>query len=471
MIVMKIGGSSLRDVASIERVVEIITRCEENERIVVLSAVSGVTDHLIKCVDQALDSERKINVLLEYLLLLHRELIAGIIKAASLRRKVLDEVEYLLSRLEKLLFGVSYTGECTRRTRDLILSFGERLAVQLVAGCLQDRDQAAVALEADRIDLIANGAFGYGNADLGRTAEMLPAHLAEFLHRDSIPVITGFFGRTPEGHTITFGRGGTDYSAAIVAHAMNCRELQIWKDVDGFLTASPQVVNGARPLRLLAYEEAAELSYFGASILHPRTVEPLVEKQIPAVIKNTFHPEAPGTVIGPERHLDEKVIKSVTYNRDIGALRLHGVSIGQQVGFLTRVVSALSEANINIISVITSQTSVNLLFNKDDVTRSRKIIEKQKITYLDHIEPLMDIALVGVVGEGLAETKGLAARVFTAVARANTNVEMISSGASKVAQYFIIKEKDIERTVAAIHSEFYGPAMTEPDPSVAAVGI
>ncbi len=454
MIVIKIGGSSLRNTESLCQVSDLLVKTAQ-PKIVVLSAVSGVTDHLYRCIEEAVRSERKITDLLDYLSLLHRELVVGAIQRLELRRNLMDEFSYLLSRLEKLLYGIAYTGECSKRMRDLIVSMGERLSVQLLAGCLRDRGLDALPLDADKIDLIVTGEFGNGSAELESTERLLPSHLQEPLARQAVPVITGFFGRDHQGHTITFGRGGTDYSAAVIAYAMNADELQIWKDVDGFLTANPEIIKDAVPLDYLAYEEAAELAYFGAAILHPRTVEPLAKKGIPAVIKNTYRPEAPGTVIGPERLQHSEVIKSVVANRKIGILRLVGASLGEQVGFLKSAVSALSDAGINIISVITAQTAVNLLLNKADVEKSRSLIEKLHIPYMDHIESITDIAMIAVVGEGLAETRGLAARVFTAVADAGTNVEMIASGASRVTQYFIIKETDVEKTVKAIHQEFF----------------
>lgn len=455
MIVIKIGGSSLRNPESLRQVADLIVKVRQPQKIIVLSAVSGVTDHLYRCIEEAMRHERKITELLDYLSLLHRELVIGAIQRLDLRRNVMDEFSYLLSRLEKLLYGIAYTGECSKRMRDFIVSMGERLAVQLMAGCLRDRGLEALPLEADKINLMVTGEFGNGNADLQATEQLLPPHLQEPLARHVVPIITGFFGCDHEGHTITFGRGGTDYSAAVIAYAMNAEELQIWKDVDGFLTANPEIIRDALPLDYLAYEEAAELAYFGASILHPRTVEPLAKKAIPAVIKNTYRPEAPGTIIGPERLQHSDVIKSVVANRKIGILRMIGASLGEQVGFLKSAVSALSDAGINIISVITAQTAVNLLLNKADLEKSCNLVENLNIPYMDHIETISDIALIAVVGEGLAETRGLAARVFTAVAEAGTNVEMIASGASRVTQYFIIKETDVEKTVKAIHQEFF----------------
>ncbi|HOZ22717.1 MAG TPA: aspartate kinase, partial [bacterium] len=231
MIVLKIGGSSLRSIESLRQVTGVILSRPEPEKIVVLSAVSGVTNHLLRSAGEAMQSERRIGGLLDYLNLLHRELILGAITDGRIQHRVLDEVAYLNSRLEKLLYGIAYTGECSRRMRDLILSMGERMAVQLLAGALQDRGVEAQPLDADKIDIVASGEFGNGNAELETTARLLPQHLRDLLRRGGIPVITGFFGRTAEGHTITFGRGGTDYSAAVVAHAMEAEELQIWKDV------------------------------------------------------------------------------------------------------------------------------------------------------------------------------------------------------------------------------------------------
>ena len=455
MTVMKFGGSSLKSVESLLRVIDIIGRVEAKEKVVVLSAVNGVTNHLFKSVTEALESDRRINGLIEYLRLLHRELLIGAIPSTKHRLRAFDEIEYLLSRLEKLLYGIAYTDECTPRTRDLIVSFGERMAVQVLAEGLKSHGYQACALDADKIDMVATGTWGYGNADLAAIEKFLPKHLSPHLQQGTIPVITGYFGRTTDNHTITFGRGGTDYSAGIVAHAMNAKELQIWKDVDGFLTASPEIVANATPINYLAYDEAAELAYFGAQILHPRTVEPLHGKQIPAIVKNTYHPDAPGTVIGPERHVHGEIIKSVTHNRNIAMLKLLGAGIGYQIGFLKEVMIALSDCDINIKSVVTSQTVVSLLLDRDDIEESDQRLRDLNLPSIESIEPITNVALIAVVGEGLAETKGLAARVLTAVASVNANVEMISSGASSVAYYFLVREEMLEKSVQAIHAEFF----------------
>ena len=455
MIVMKFGGSSLRDVESLLRVIDTIRGVKGRKKIVVLSAVYGVTNHLFKSIREALETDRKINGLIEYLRQLHRELIIGAVSSIKCRRRALDEIEYLLSRLEKLLYGVSYIEECNPRTLDLVVSFGERMAIQVLTEGLNAHEIKAVALDADKIDIVATGTWGYGNADLAIIENLLPKHLNPYLDKGIIPVITGYFGRSVDNHTITFGRGGTDYSAGIVAHAMNADQLQIWKDVDGFLTASPEMVENPKPLEYLEYDEAAELAYFGAQILHPRTVEPLHEKKIPAVVKNTFCADAPGTIIGPERHKHGEVIKSVTHNHNIATLKLYGAGLGYQIGFFKEIMSALGNSDINIKSVVTSQTAVSLLLDRKDLEESESRIRALNLPYVESIEPNKNVALIAVVGEGLAETKGLAARVLSAVANVNANVEMISSGASRVAYYFLVQDDALERSVKAIHAEFF----------------
>jgi len=462
MVVMKFGGASLRDARSIKQISKIIKKRIAEKPIIILSAVNGVTDILVKATDQALEDESAIFENINQLSSIHRRLVAETISSPPIRTQTQANLDFLLSRLERLFYGIAYTGECTPRTRDLVITYGERMAVHLLAGRLNAILCPAQALHADEIDLIAHGPWGQGTADMTLTRKQLPQHLEPLLKQGIIPVITGFFGRTVKGQPVTFGRGGTDYSAAVIADAMNATQLEVWKDVDGFLSAAPEIVSNGHLLKNLSYEEAAELAYFGAKILHPRTVEPLVEKKLPLLIKNTFKTECEGTIIGPERHTHEQIIKSVTFDRQIAVLRIYGASVGYQVGLLKNLVSVLSDLNINIKSVITAQTCINLLIDKRDLTESYQHLIQLKSDFIDNIEAVEDIALISVVGEGLMETPGLAAKVFSVVARYDTNVEMISSGASKVAFYFIIKENALEKTVKAIHDEFFNNKSGKP---------
>ena len=239
------------------------------------------------------------------------------------------------------------------------------------------------------------------------------------------------------------------------ASARDTALLEIWKDVDGFMSADPKIVKEARHIDRLSYYEAAELSYFGAKILYPRTVEPLIEKGIPMVIKNVYEPKRSGTLIQNGSFENNDIIKSITFNRSISNLRIHGPGVGCKPGIIARIGNTLSELGINIYSVITSQTCINLILDRKDMKGGFTALENLAGGFIEKIDLEEDIALVGVVGKGLLKKQGVAARVFSAVADKNINVEMISSGASEVAYYFVVLEKDAEKAVQAVHEAFF----------------
>ena len=247
----------------------------------------------------------------------------------------------------------------------------------------------------------------------------------------------------------------SDYTAGIIAYSLDCDVVEVWKDVDGFMTADPKVVAGASLIDRLSYSEAAELAYFGAKILHPRIIQPVELKGIPIVIKNAYNPDGTGTVIEKNGYRKEEVIKSVAYSRDIGVIRFDGVNIGCKPGVLSDLASSISKHGINIKSVITSQTSINLLMDIEDMDDCYKMLKKNHSITVEEISTIDDMALVGVVGQGMATTKGLAARVFTALAKEEVNVDMIFYGASQVAFYVIVNEKYLDKSIKAIHEEFF----------------
>jgi aspartate kinase len=240
----------------------------------------------------------------------------------------------------------------------------------------------------------------------------------------------------------------------VIAFATHASELEIWKDVDGFMSADPKIVKNAHRIERLSYYEAAELSYFGAKILHPRTLEPLMGLDISVRIKNLFDPERWGTEILPEAHEKDDIIKSVTCNRGIAVIRIHGPGVGYKPGIIAQIGHLLSGIGINIYSILTSQTCINLLVDKKDARSSYEAIKEMKGGVIDEINLEKDVTLIAVVGEGLLKKKGLAARIFTAVSKENVNVKMISTGASEVASYFVVHQDDTEKVVNAVHREF-----------------
>jgi aspartate kinase len=454
--VMKFGGSSLKDPKSLLEIADIIKKNSFSWRIAVLSAVSGVTNRLILATDGALENEGTIPGSVETIQKLHDPLIQAVVTDPAVRTETIRSFDELYGRLKKLLKGVAYTGEATQRTRDHILSLGERMAVHLMSGCLTCNGVRTRPVESDSIGMVAHGPFGQGTVDLVRSRKPLSKYFHALFHDGFLPCVTGFFGETEDGQPITFGRGGSDYSAAVIASALEAERLEVWKDVDGFLTGSPEFVTNPSLLSSLSYDEAAELSYFGAKILHPRTVEPLLERKIPIVIRNTFKPDAVGTWIGPDRNLRDGIVKSVTYSKNAGMLRLHGPDVGYAVGLLSQLVSQLSGLDINIRSVMTSQTCINILLDRTDLQKAYHHLKSMNIESIDSLEPEEKISIVAVVGEGLDQAEGLVSRVIQSLSRADVHTEMIIAGASRVAAYFIVDEDKLKRAVASVHEGFFG---------------
>lgn len=454
MKVMKFGGSCLANASNFLETIKFIGE-QQGSIAIVLSAISGITDLLLSGISLALNNEKNVASVIKAIRERHFEIANNAILSPIIFRELQEEMESRINKLERLLYGIAYTEEVTPSLKAMILSYGERFCVHLFANVLRDKGIKAVALEADEIGIITDEYYEHATAILDYTKEAIQERVMPMIKEGIIPVITGYFGKCKKGKITTFGRNGTDYSAAVVAYALEASTLEIWKDVDGFMSADPKIVVDAHLIEKLSYNEAAELSYFGAKILHPRTVEPLERVGIPIFIKNVRYKSEKGTIIQKDGYEYRDVIKSVTYNRNINVIKVKGPGVGCKPGIIAEIGGVLSRAGINIYSIITSQTSINLLIDKQDAQKSSELLRQIPERVIENISIIEDIALVAVVGEGLLRRKGVAARVFSAVAQANVNVEMISSGASEVAYYFIVKQNDVESAIKAIDKEFF----------------
>lgn len=454
MKVIKIGGGSLKDSETIEHILDLIANRGQGD-IFVLSALNGVTDALIDGMSAALTNENNIAAIISDLKSTHTRVARHLISNCDSLKDFDRDLDKSLSELDRLYYGLNFTREITPRMRDMISSYGERFAVELFVSALRCRGVNAAYRMPEEIGLYTDGKFGDATANLRKTTDNLQLNLTPLLNEGMILVVPGFFGISEEGDITTFGRGGSDYSAAVVAVSMQAETLEIWKDVDGFMSADPKFVPEAQLIPVLSYEEAAELSYFGAKILHPRTVEPLRRKKLNINIKNTMNPEGPGSLITARSPRPRKVIKSVTHDTDIGILKIHASGVGARPGILAHVAGQLTKSGINIKSVVTSQTCISLLLAHKDLETGRQVLNFLKPRPYRRLEKIDDVALVGIVGEGLAKRKGVAARCFAAVAACNVNVEMISFGPSRVALYFLVRTRDLHSAVNAIHSTFF----------------
>lgn len=454
---VKFGGTCLGSEDALQRVAKVV-KDEKEPRVVVVSAASGVTNALKEFISKP-RLEKEIDDFLLTTKLRHVDMLPK--KDGGERKQALELIESKMTKLERLLYGITYTEELTGRTSDLILSFGERLSAIIVAARLNHVGLNAVPMETDALGFVTTEQHGNSVAQLDKCEKNMGPTLQNAVKKDIVPVVTGFFGITESGHVTTVGRSGTDYTAAVVAYATGAKPIEIWKEVDGFMSADPKLVKDAFQIDRLSYEEAAELAYFGAQVLHARAVQPARLKGIDIVIKNLYKPENPGTIIGGSKQAKKEVIKSVSYLSNIATLKVYDSGAGYKSGFLADITGCLSKAGVNVFSAATSQTCVAMLIDESDIPTAKKAIKSMAGGAGETFEINPGVALVCTVGEGFGYTKGVAARVFKAVATKNVNVDLISAGASMVAYHFTVDRKDLKNAINAIHGEFFGQRIQE----------
>jgi aspartate kinase len=454
MKVIKIGGGSLKGKGNIQDILALVAERGPGH-IIVISALSGITDMLIDGMTEALRDDAAIPSIIRRLKNKHILVARHILPTGKFYQKYTRNLNDHLDQLERLYYGLNFTKEITPKIADVISSFGERLSADLIASALHSRGLQATYRMPHKIGLITDGKFGDATANLPITARNLQKNLLPLLKKGMIVFVPGFFGVSERGDITTFGRGGSDYSAAVVAAAMDAEILEVWKDVPGYMSADPRFIPEAQLIPFLSYDEAAELSYFGAKILHPRTIEPLRKMKLNIAVKDTMNPDASGSLITSRSPKARRLIKSVAHDTDIAILKVHSSGVGARPGVLARVSITLTENDINIKSVVTSQTCISLLLAGKDIDKGYHALKGLRPRPYRRLEKVQDVALVGIVGEGLLRRKGIAGKCFTAVAKRSVNIEMISFGPSEVALYFLVRNQDLQKTLEAIHSTFF----------------
>jgi aspartate kinase len=458
-VVFKFGGTSVASPPAIASLVRIVGT-ELGDRVVVVSATAGTTDALVLAAQQAAGGDAMAaQQTIERLSEQHRNLIADLLGVNG--ADPLSEVVDLTDRTIALLRSVALLRECSPRSFDAILSYGERVSAPIVAATLSSQGIAAEALSAEGL-LITDDVFGHANPILELTRERVAEQLLPRLRYGTVPVVTGFVGSTADGVTTTLGRGGSDYSAAVLAAALNARECRIYTDVSGVYSADPRIVPDAKPLPALSYAEAAELSYFGAKVIHPRTVLPAIEAGIPVRILNTFAPSDPGTTITASTPRDDTVVKATTSLGGLGMVTVQGAGMSGVPGFAARVfdTTAAQEVSVLMISQASSENSICLVVPHESVDRLeaalRKMFSRELARHdVEKVEIEAPVAIVSAVGEGMRGTPGVAARLFGAIARAKVNVVAIAQGSSELNISLVVHESDRETAVRAVHQEFH----------------
>lgn len=444
---MKFGGTSVGDVAAFERVSHVVSSQNDRRPVIVVSAMTEVTDALLAAfdiakkggADAAFDSldahfERHLAVSRHYL------------KAEP--NAFTRELDLARDELRDLLVRASRRSLPLAMLKDAIVSYGEQLSSRLLAEVLMSKGIKARQVDSRRL-IVTDDEYGAAQPIPDETAELVKLELEPLLAAGDVPIMGGFIAANRGGETTTLGRGGSDYSAAIIAAALNAKELQIWTDVTGVMTCDPRVCSEARTIPVLSYEEAAELAYFGAKVLHPKTIKPAVDNSIPVRVCNTFAPSEIGTMVLADSGEAPNKIKSIAHKKNITILRITSARMLGSYGFMSALFQIFERFRTVIDVVTTSEVSVALTL--DNTESIDQIVTELK--RLGDVEVDSGFAVICVVGEGLRASTGLAAKVFSTMA--DVNIALVSHGASSVNLTFVIKEEPAPDVIKNLHAQFF----------------
>ncbi len=451
--VVKFGGSNLKDIDGIRSIIRAVQSYNQH-LIIVVSAFYGLTNRLIEAIDSSAKGELQINSFTNEIFNQKTSIVRELLTNKTLINEFEGELELRLNKLKAFLLAINYINEVPPFIYDEVLSYGEKLSSLILTYILNDAGIKCQEMLPEDIGLITDGEYKNATVDLELSAKYLKHNLSE----KQTFIIPGFYGISKEKKVTLLGRGGSDYSAAAIAACLNAESLDLWKDVEGFLSADPKIISDSVNVESLTYAEASELAYFGSKILHPRTSEPLEKRKIPIRILNIDNSKEgikPLTIINGKETVTSNVVKSVSFSDHFGLLKLHGSGVGIKPGILAKSTALLDKAGVNIKSVITSQTAINILLSESDLLFAKQIIEENQIHGISKIETRAHISVIASVGEGLTSEYGVAGRIFSAVARKGINIEIICFGASSVAMYFIVNRIDRDDTVREIHHEFF----------------
>ena len=459
---MKFGGTSVSDASCIARTAQICaTAAREDSVVVVVSAMSGVTNRLIEAAtfSEAGESERSS----EHLAAIRRQheiALDALIADAATRKKLAQRMEDILGEATRLCEGTALLRELTPRTLDLVSSLGERLSAPMVAAAISALGTPSEPIEATEL-IVTDGFYGGAEPFIDLTRQRCEARLRPLLQKGVVPVITGFIGASQDGALTTLGRGGSDYSATILSAALLADKAIIWTDVDGVLTADPRLVPEARTIPEISYREAAELAYFGAKVLHPKTLRAVMPQEIPVWIRNSFAPEKPGTKITPKGRSSGGGAKALTAISDVSLIALGGPGIVGLPDVVGRTFSTTAKvrANVLLISQSSSQNDICFIVASADAKRTVDALREQFAQDLahhkvEHISLDPHIAIVAVVGENMRGTVGMAGRTFSTLGREGVNIIAIAQGSSESNISFVVEQKDMKRALLALHREF-----------------
>ena len=459
-IVIKFGGTSLASVKDIQNVVKTVSSLSnDNKLVIVCSAIDGITDQLIQ-ISELIKKENKkeTNRVLARISQKHRQFATHIVTEPKIQKSLLDKLKSDLSELEELVHGLLLLGEVTPRSYDYLISFGERLSINLVSFGLQQIKKRSIPLSGKQAGIVTDSNFGESRPLMDTTKIRLSKTIQDVFDKNTIPIVGGFAGADQHGNTTTFGRGGSDYTATIIASCINADEIWLMSDVDGLMTADPKLVKDAKLLKEVSYAEAIEMAQFGAKQIHPRTFEPIVSKKIPMRIRSTFDLSNLGTIVTASPSAKtKKTVKCASAIRNIGLIDLTGGILFAAPGTAAKIFTILAEINVNVMMVSSnpSESSISIVVKKTDLDRAVNVLEMSLLgKTVKKIDTTPNVSIIAVIGSGMSGTVGVASKVFSAVQKRDVNVIMIAQGSSELNLAFVVKDNDCKPVIQALHDEF-----------------
>jgi aspartate kinase len=445
---MKFGGTSVGDVAAFQRVCEIVSSQTDKQPVVVTSAMTGVTDALLAAFETARkgDAEAAFDSL-EPHFARHADVAESLVSSDN-KQSFINELRFAREELSDLLTRVARRSLPLQMLKDAIVSYGEQLSSRLLTDVLRSAGVRARHMDSRRL-IVTDDEYGAAQPIWDETRELVRAEISPAIDLGEVPVLGGFIAASRAGETTTLGRGGSDFSAAIYAACLEARELQVWTDVTGVLTCDPRVCPEARTLRTLSYEEAAELAYFGAKVLHPKTIQPAVDLEIPVRVCNSREPGEQGTMVLPAEKSTPRKVKSIAHKTGITVLHITSARMLGAYGFMSAIFQIFERHRTVVDVVTTSEVSVSLTMDNTD-SLDAVVADLTRIGTVD-IE--CNQAIICLVGSGLRTTAGVAAQIFAAIA--DFNVSMISHGASGVNMTFVVAQSVVQDVITKLHRTFF----------------
>lgn len=462
MLTMKFGGTSVGDVPRLKEVVSIVQQFLKEQPVIVASAMSGVTNILLETAQKAVERKTtEVHTAVSALREKHLRIARELVRDDARRAGLIKEQQASIDELEQFYHGIGLLKELSPRSLDAIASFGEILSCRQIAAVLEESGIRSKFIDA-RTMIRTDNNFGEAAIDFSFSESAIKNEIVPLVRNGIVPVVTGFIASTEDGITTTIGRSGSDYTGSIVGAAVGSSEIWIWTDVDGVMTADPRVVKSAQVLSEISYREAAEMSYFGAKVIHPKTMVPAIEKNIPIRIKNTFNPTHGGTLISASSQKNKHSAKTVTSIDGLSIISIEGNGMIGVPGISARIFSSLARAQVNVmmISQASSEHNVCFIVPKKDSAVSVKVLRDEfsidiakKI--IDDVSVQEPVSIVAVVGEGMIGSKGIAGRTFDAVAKADVNIIAIAQGSSELNISFVVNQNDAKKAVRSVHDAFY----------------